>query len=74
MTTAFDLFDSMVVPIVIHAAEIWGYEMYEKIEQYCKFIPYVFHKIDVITLFLVNVVDTRYPLFIYGIHTLPRVI
>ena len=42
LKVAFELFDSMILPIVTYGAEIWGFTVYEKIEQvqyhFCKYV------------------------------------
>ena len=42
MKTAFELFDKMVLPIILYGAEVWGHQRYDHVERvqlkFCKFL------------------------------------
>ena len=34
----FKLFDTQIVPTLLHGAEIWGYQEYDRLERVCTFL------------------------------------
>ena len=61
----FDLFDKIVVPILLYGCEIWGFESLDILERtYFKFLKYIFNLKSSTSTFMVHGKTGRFPLYV----------
>ena len=60
-----DLFDNIVVPILLYECEIWGFESLDILERtYLKFLKYIFNLKSSTPTFMVYGKTGRFPLYV----------
>lgn len=65
MEQQFDLFDKVVVPVLLYACEIWGYENIDIIEKiHLKFLKYILCMKSSTPSYMVYGESGRYPLYV----------
>ena len=61
----FDLFDKVVVPVLLYGSEVWGYERLEMIERlHLKYLKYIFNLKSSTPSYMVYGETGRFPLYI----------
>ena len=61
----FDLFDKVVVPVLLYGSEVWGYERLEIIERlHLKYLKYIFNLKSSTPSYMVYGETGRFPLYI----------